>query len=53
MNFNSEKSRLNMPETQWAYGYPLVISIMALTAIVMLAYFYRKGWLFAPTDSDG
>jgi magnesium transporter len=53
MNFNSEISRLNMPETQWAYGYPLVVSIMALTAVVMLAYFYRKGWLFAPTDSDG
>lgn len=45
MNFNSEVSPYNMPETQWRFGYPVVIGVMALTAMVMLGYFYRKGWL--------
>jgi magnesium transporter len=46
MNFNYEASPYNMPETQARYGYPIVIMMMALTAIAMLGYFYRKGWIF-------
>lgn len=34
-----------MPELQWQYGYPLVISIMLVVALGLLAWFYRLGWL--------
>ncbi len=45
MNFNSEISRYNMPETQWYLGYPVVMLLMMAIAAMMLFYFYRKGWL--------
>ncbi len=46
MNFNHETSPLNMPETQWRFGYPLALMMMAIIAGGMVFYFYRKGWLF-------
>jgi magnesium transporter len=46
MNFNYEASHYNMPETQMRYGYPIVVCAMAFTAVFMLGYFYRKGWIF-------
>ena len=46
MNFNADISEYNMPETQWYFGYPFVLGVMAATATVMLGYFHRKGWLF-------
>lgn len=46
MNFNYDASPYNMPETQWRFGYPTVLFCMAFTAVVMLGYFYRKGWIF-------
>ena len=49
MNFNAEKSRLNMPELAWRYGYPYVLCLMAIVATVMLAFFWRKGWLGSST----
>jgi len=33
-----------MPELQWHYGYPIVITIMASIAGGLLWIFYRKGW---------
>ena len=45
MNFNPERSPLNMPELNWYFGYPFALTLMALLAIVMLIYFGRKGWL--------
>ena len=47
MNFNSEASPYNMPETQWRFGYPVVIVMMASIASLMMGYFYRKGWIFS------
>jgi magnesium transporter len=47
MNFNAEVSPWNMPETQWYYGYPLALGIMATIALLLLAYFWRRGWLRA------
>lgn len=35
----------NMPELTWRYGYFGVLGIMAAVAVVMLAWFRRKGWL--------
>jgi magnesium transporter len=34
-----------MPELGWPYGYPLALGIMALSALVPVLYFRRKGWL--------
>jgi len=45
MNFNPEKSPFNMPELNWYLGYPLCLLVMAIVAIVMIIYFYRKGWI--------
>jgi len=34
-----------MPELHWAYGYPLSIVVMIVSAALPLLYFKRKGWL--------
>ncbi len=34
-----------MPELEWRYGYLVVLLVMLVTALGMLAYFRRKGWL--------
>jgi magnesium transporter len=39
MNFH------HMPELEWTWGYPALLGAMAATAIAILAYFRRKGWL--------
>jgi magnesium transporter len=46
MNFDYSVSPLNMPELHWVYGYPAALAAMALTALAMLIYFYRQGWIF-------
>ncbi|HEY9893811.1 MAG TPA: magnesium/cobalt transporter CorA [Candidatus Sericytochromatia bacterium] len=44
MNFNTEKSPVNMPELNWYWGYPLVMLLMALIGLGMLFLFWRRGW---------
>jgi magnesium transporter len=44
MNFDPDVSRWNMPELEWAYGYPMALAVMLATAVTMLAYFWRRGW---------
>jgi len=44
MNFDPEKSPLNMPELDWYFGYPLCWGIMVAIALSLVYYFYRKGW---------
>jgi magnesium transporter len=44
MNFNPEKSPLNMPELNWYYGYPFCWAVMGTIAASLVYYFYRKGW---------
>jgi magnesium transporter len=44
MNFNTEKSPLNMPELNWYWGYPLCLALMGGIAAVLILYFRRKGW---------
>ncbi|MBI1363177.1 MAG: magnesium/cobalt transporter CorA [Proteobacteria bacterium] len=45
MNFNPEVSHWNMPETQWAWGYPFALAMMFSIAILFTYYFFRKGWI--------
>ena len=34
-----------MPELKWAYGYPLALSLMVLSAVIPMVYFRKRGWL--------
>jgi magnesium transporter len=34
----------HMPELEWRYGYAWALGLMAVTAVVLIAYFRRKGW---------
>lgn len=45
MNFNTSSSPLSMPELNWYWGYPFALGSMAVVALVLLAFFRRKGWL--------
>jgi len=44
MNFDVSKSPWNMPELQWYWGYPFSLALMAGLALLLLAFFRRKGW---------
>ncbi len=44
MNFNTEKSPLNMPELNWYWGYPLCLGAMAVVAASLVYFFWRRGW---------
>jgi len=35
----------DMPELDWAFGYPLAIGLMAASAILPYFFFKRRGWL--------
>jgi magnesium transporter len=39
MNFD------HMPELHWQYGYFITLGVMAIIVIVMIFWFYKKGWL--------
>jgi len=46
MNFNPDvPGGLNMPELNFAFGYPLVLGVMALVVAAMVLWFRRRGWL--------
>jgi magnesium transporter len=47
MNFDFDAGHkpLNMPELHWFWGYPLALVLMGATAVAMLVYFYRRGWI--------
>ncbi|MBC8070835.1 MAG: magnesium/cobalt transporter CorA [Deltaproteobacteria bacterium] len=45
MNFDTERSPLNMPELKWFYGYPFALGLMFATAAGLMVFFRRKGWL--------
>ncbi len=45
MNFDTRRSPWNMPELEWRYGYIFALVLMLVMALLLLAYFRRKGWL--------
>jgi magnesium transporter len=40
-----------MPELRSPHGYFLTLAVMALVAIVLLIYFWRRGWIFQRDDT--
>ncbi|MCE9553171.1 MAG: magnesium/cobalt transporter CorA [Planctomycetes bacterium] len=44
MNFNTKISPWNMPELEWRYGYPATLGAMVVITLVMVYFFYRRGW---------
>lgn len=47
MNFD------NMPELRSPYGYFLTLAIMASVAVLLLIYFWRRGWIFQRDPIEG
>ncbi len=45
MNFSSDASPYNMPETNWYYGYPFAIGLMVSIAVIMLIFFRVRRWI--------
>lgn len=45
MNFNPSVGFMNMPELNWAWGYPFSLGLMMIVAIGLIFFFKRKGWL--------
>jgi len=35
----------HMPETQWQYGYPVVITLMLGISVLLYRAFRHNGWL--------
>lgn len=35
----------HMPELNWVHGYPMVVSTMAIVAVLMILFFVHKGWI--------
>jgi magnesium transporter len=35
----------HMPELEWAFGYPLALGVMAVSATIPFLWLRRKGWL--------
>lgn len=52
MNFDTTISRWNMPELKWAFGYPVVLLVMAVMSVGQLLFFHRKGWLGSFTTTN-
>jgi magnesium transporter len=45
MNFSPSESPWDMPELHWRYGYPFALGLMVFVAVVLLGWFWHKGWL--------
>lgn len=45
MNFDPAASPWNMPELGWRFGYPFALAVMAATALALVYYFHRQGWI--------
>ncbi len=44
MNFRTDASRWNMPELDWAFGYPFVMGLMIFIALSLIIFFKKKRW---------
>ncbi len=48
MNFDPDRSRFNMPELHWPFGYVYSLMLMGGIAAAQLLFFWRLGWLQNP-----
>lgn len=46
MNFD------NIPELHSRYGYFVTLGLMLVIAVLLLIYFWRKGWIFQKSEDD-
>jgi magnesium transporter len=51
MNFNREASPYNMPELDWAYGYPFSYALMAVAAGSLLLFYRSRGLIGNKADA--
>lgn len=35
---------VHMPELRWTYGYAIVLGVMGLVCILMIGWFWKRGW---------
>jgi magnesium transporter len=42
----------NMPELKTQNGYYMTLGLMLLIALLLMVYFWRKGWIFQPAEDD-
>ena len=40
----------NMPELKTAHGYWITLATMVVLTMLLLIYFWRKGWIFQKND---
>ena len=54
MNFNTDKSPVNMPELNWYWGYPACLALMLAIAGGLVYFFWRRGWFenFSTVKND-
>ncbi|MBI4425395.1 MAG: magnesium and cobalt transport protein CorA, partial [Elusimicrobia bacterium] len=52
MNFDPDRSPLNMPELRWYWGYPFALGVMGALAAGLVGMFWRWGWLSKPPVED-
>jgi len=45
MNFDPNVSPWNMPELKWVYGYPFALGLMSVLGVIMMIFFWMRGWL--------
>lgn len=45
MNFDPASSPYDMPELKWRYGYPFALGLMLFSAVALLLFYRRKGWI--------
>lgn len=48
MNFDPEASPYNMPELDWAFGYPFALGLMFVVGLSLCIVFARRGWIPMP-----
>lgn len=53
MNFDTNISPYNMPETKWYYGYPIILAVMLLATLGLVCFLWWKGWFGALTLAPG
>jgi len=52
MNFDTGASRWNLPELRWRFGYPFALGLMAASAVGLVVFYVRRGWIGQGRDVE-